>query len=79
MGFCFRNIALHDQGSYQIAVVGSDNRVQLRSVQVGPRVGTLWVITKGLNPGERVVAVGADQTKDGELVNAKPYTEAEER
>jgi RND family efflux transporter MFP subunit len=67
------------QGSYQIAVVGSDNRVQLRSVQVGPRVGTLWVITKGLNPGERLVAVGADQTKDGELVNAKPYTEAEER
>ena len=67
------------QGSYQIAVVGSDNRVQLRSVQVGPRVGTLWIITKGLNPGERVVAVGADQTKDGELVNAKPYTEAEER
>jgi RND family efflux transporter MFP subunit len=67
------------QGSYQIAVVGSDNRVQLRSVQVGPRVGTLWVITKGLNPGERVVAVGADQTKDGELVNAKPYTEAAER
>ena len=67
------------QGSYQIAVVGSDNRVQLRSVQVGPRVGTLWVITKGLNPGERVVAVGADQTKDGELVSAKPYTETEER
>jgi RND family efflux transporter MFP subunit len=67
------------QGSYQIAVVGSDNRVQLRSVEVGPRVGTLWVITKGLNPGERLVAVGADQTKDGELVNAKPYTEAEER
>jgi RND family efflux transporter MFP subunit len=67
------------QGSYQIAVVGSDNRVQLRSVQVGPRVGTLWVITKGLNPGERVVAVGADQTKDGELVNTKPYTEGEER
>jgi RND family efflux transporter MFP subunit len=67
------------QGSYQIAVVGSNNRVQLRSVQVGPRVGTLWVIMKGLNPGERVVAVGADQTKDGELVSAKPYTETEER
>jgi RND family efflux transporter MFP subunit len=33
------------QGSYQIAVVGSDNRVQLRSVQVGPRVDTLWVIS----------------------------------
>jgi RND family efflux transporter MFP subunit len=67
------------QGSYQIAVVGSDNRVQLRSVQVGPRVGTLWVITKGLNPGERVVAVGADKTKDGDLVNPSPFKETEER
>jgi RND family efflux transporter MFP subunit len=57
------------QGNYQIAVVGSDNRAGLRSVQVGPRVGTLWVITKGLNPGERVVAVGTEKVKDGGLVN----------
>src|ERR1700736_482340 len=67
------------QGSYQIAVVGSDNRVQLRSVQVGPRVGTLWVITKGLKPGERVVAVGAEKAKEGEPVNPAPYKETEER
>src|SRR6266403_430869 len=67
------------QGSYQIAVVGSDNRVQLRSVQVGPRMGTLWVIMKGLNAGERVVAVGAEKAKEGELVNPTPYKETEER
>src|SRR5246127_1464796 len=47
------------QGSCQIAVVRSDNRVQVRSVQVGPRVGSLWVITSGLKPGERVVVAGA--------------------
>ena len=67
------------QGTYQVTVVGADNRAQLRTVEVGPRVGALWVITSGLKPGERVVAVGAEKTKQGELVNPTPYTETEER
>jgi hypothetical protein len=37
------------------------------------------VITSGLKPGERVVAVGAEKTKEGELVNPTPYKETEER
>src|SRR5580700_2912419 len=48
------------QGTYQVTVIGSDNRAQLRAVGVGPRVGTLWVITSGLKPGERIVVVGAE-------------------
>jgi len=67
------------QGTYQVTVVGADNHAQLRTVEVGPRVGTLWVITSGLKPRERVVAVGAEKTKAGELVNPTPYKETEER
>jgi RND family efflux transporter MFP subunit len=67
------------QGSYQVTVVGSDNRAQLRTVQVGPTVGTLWVITSGLKPGERVIAVGADKVKEGGLVNPTPYKATEDR
>ncbi len=67
------------QGTYQVTLVDTDNRAQLRTVEVGPRVGTLWVITSGLKPGERVVAVGADKAKAGELVNPTTYKEAEER
>jgi RND family efflux transporter MFP subunit len=67
------------QGTYQVTVVGNDNRAQLRTVQVGPTVGTLWVITSGLKPGERVVAVGADKVKEGGLVNPTPYKETENR
>ena len=67
------------QGTYQVTVVGADNHAQLRTVEVGPRVGTLWVITSGLKPGELVVAVGAEKTKEGELVNPTPYKETEER
>jgi len=67
------------QGTYQVTVVGADSRAQLRTVEVGPRVGTLWVITTGLKSGERVVAVGADKAKEGEVVNPMPYKETEER
>ena len=66
------------QGTYQVTVVGPDNRAKLRTVEVGPKVDTLWVITSGLKPAERVVAVGAEKTKEGELVNPKPYKETEE-
>jgi RND family efflux transporter MFP subunit len=67
------------QGTYQVTVIGSDDRAQLRNVQVGPKVDTLWVITSGLKSGERVVAVGAEKVKEGQLVNATPYKETEER
>jgi membrane fusion protein, multidrug efflux system len=67
------------QGSYQVTVIGSDNRAQLRTVEVGPKMGTLWVITSGVKPGERVVAVGAEKTKEGQLVTPTPYKETEER
>jgi RND family efflux transporter MFP subunit len=67
------------QGTYQVTVIGADNRAQLRTVGVGPRMGTLWVITSGLKPGERVVAAGADKAKEGALVNPTPYEETEER
>ncbi|HEY4842832.1 MAG TPA: efflux RND transporter periplasmic adaptor subunit [Terriglobales bacterium] len=67
------------QGTYQVTVVGADNRAQLRTVQVGPTVGTFWVITSGLKPGERVAAVGAEKVKDGQAVNPTPYKETEDR
>jgi len=67
------------QGSDQVTVIGADNRAQLRTVQVGPTVGTLWVITSGLKPGERVAAIGAEKVKDGGLVNPTPYKETEGR
>jgi RND family efflux transporter MFP subunit len=67
------------QGTDQVTVIGTDNRAQLRRVQVGPTVGTLWVITTGLKPGERVVAVGAEKVKEGGLVNPTPYKEMEDR
>ncbi len=64
------------QGSYQVAVVGPDNRVTIRSVAVGPQVGSLWVISQGLKPNERVVAVGAEKVRTGMVVRPVTYTPA---
>jgi membrane fusion protein (multidrug efflux system) len=61
------------QGSYQVAVVGNDSKVSIRSVAVGPRVDSMWVIEKGLRPGERVVAEGTQKVRDGMTVAATPY------
>jgi membrane fusion protein (multidrug efflux system) len=52
------------QGSYQVAVVGSDNRVSLRAVKVGERTGPMWIIEDGLRPGERVVIEGVQKVRD---------------
>ena len=36
-----------------MAVVGNDNKVSIRPVKVGERVGTEWIIEEGLKPGEK--------------------------
>jgi membrane fusion protein (multidrug efflux system) len=60
------------QGSYQVAVVGPNNTVDLRPVEVGEKVGSLWIVDQGLQPGERVVVAGLQKVKDGVVVNAQP-------
>jgi len=60
------------QGSYGVAVVDADNKVSIRTVKVGDRVGALWVIEEGLQPGERVVAEGTQKVRPDAVVNPKP-------
>jgi len=61
------------QGSYRVAVVGNDNKVNIRPVKVGPRVGTMWVIEDGLKPDERVVAEGTQKVRAEATVNPIPF------
>jgi multidrug efflux pump subunit AcrA (membrane-fusion protein) len=56
------------QGSHQVAVVGGDNKVSIRSVTVGDRVGNLWIVTDGVKAGERVIVEGLSKVRDGAVV-----------
>src|SRR5436309_3366832 len=64
------------QGSHQVAVVGNDNKVSIRPIMVGERVGKMWIVTDGLKPGERVVVEGLMKVRDGAVVKAVPAESA---
>jgi membrane fusion protein (multidrug efflux system) len=59
------------QGSYQIAVVGSDNKVTLRPVRMAERTGSMWVVEEGVQPGERVIVEGLQKVRSGVVVNPR--------
>lgn len=61
------------QGTYQVAVVNSENKIDIRTVKPGDRVGNLWIIDEGLNPGERVVTEGMQKVRPGTPVTPKPF------
>ena len=60
------------QGSYQVAVVDGDDKVNIRPVKVAETLGTQWIVTDGLKPGERVVAEGVQKVRQGIQVNPRP-------
>jgi membrane fusion protein (multidrug efflux system) len=55
-------------------VIGSDNIVQIRSVVLGPQLGSDLIITSGIKPKERVVTEGVSKLKDGMRVSPQPTT-----
>jgi membrane fusion protein (multidrug efflux system) len=59
------------QGSYQVAVVGDGNKVTIRTVRMGERSGSMWVVEEGLRPGERVIVEGLQKVRSGVVVNPK--------
>jgi membrane fusion protein, multidrug efflux system len=66
------------QNLHNVAVVGSDNKLAVKSVTVGARVGSLWVVETGLSPTDRVVVEGAQRVRPGTVVSPKtaPATQA---
>jgi membrane fusion protein (multidrug efflux system) len=60
------------QSIYSVAVIDSGNKVAFRTVKVGPKVDSLWVVEDGLKAGEQIVVEGLQRIQDGMTVSAKP-------
>jgi len=60
------------QGGFRVAVVGADGKADIRAVEPGERVGSLWIIDKGLKAGENVVVAGLQFVRPGMTVKARP-------
>ena len=61
------------QGMYRVAVVGSDNKVTMRTITPGPTVGQMWVIQDGLKPGETIMVDGTQKVTTGATVTPRPF------
>lgn len=64
------------QTSYELAVIGAENMAEIRSIKVGERIGSLWVVEDGLKPGERVVVEGLQKVRDHEPVKPAEWNPA---
>ncbi len=62
------------QGSYQVAVVDQNNKVNIRPVKMGDRIGDMWEVAEGLKPGDRVVVQGLQKAREGVTVVVKEWT-----
>src|SRR6476660_1925532 len=62
------------QGSYQVAVVDENNKVSIRPVKMGERIGAMWEVTEGLKPGDKVVVQGLQKAREGSTVTTKDWT-----
>jgi membrane fusion protein (multidrug efflux system) len=60
------------QGTYQVGVVGADGKVDIRVVQTGPQVGSLSIVEKGLNVGDKVIVSDLARLRPGMAVRATP-------
>ena len=59
---------MEKQGLYNVYVVGSGKTVENREVIVGPKIGSHWLITDGLEPGEQIIYEGLQRARDGSVV-----------
>ena len=59
------------QGKYLVAVVGEGNKVDLRPVKPGERIGSDWIINEGLKAGENVIVEGTQKVRSGAIVVPK--------
>jgi RND family efflux transporter MFP subunit len=62
------------QGGYQVAVVDENNKVSIRPVKMGERIGSMWEVTEGLKPGDRVIVQGLQKAREGSTVAVKDWT-----
>lgn len=63
------------QGGFLVATVDHENRAHIRSVKMGPKIGTWWIVDEGLKPGDRIVVEGVQKVQEGLLVTPKSYQE----
>ena len=65
------------QGIYQVGVVGTDNKVTIQTVKLGPQLADVWLVESGLKAGDSVVVDGLQRIKSGMTVAPTPFKDTQ--
>jgi membrane fusion protein (multidrug efflux system) len=68
-----QGVSHNQKGDATALIVGTDNTVELRSLQVDRAVGDQWVVTSGLKPGDRIIVEGLQMAKPGAKVQPEEF------
>jgi membrane fusion protein (multidrug efflux system) len=68
-----RAVTRDERGNPTALVVGADGKLQPRQLTAPRTIGENWLVTAGLNPGDKVVMEGAMMLRPGMPVKAVPY------
>ncbi|ACJ01242.1 efflux RND transporter periplasmic adaptor subunit [Rhodospirillum centenum] len=72
-----RAVVRQPDGSAMVWVVGDDGTVNPRPVQAAQAIGSDWLVSAGLKPGERIVMEGLQKIRPGAAVKPVPMTAAQ--
>jgi membrane fusion protein (multidrug efflux system) len=62
-------------GQATVMVVGSDNKVESRTVNAAQAIGDKWLVTDGVKSGERVITTGLQRAKPGAQVTPQEVSD----
>jgi membrane fusion protein (multidrug efflux system) len=65
------------QGVYQVGLVGPDNKVTVKAVNLGPQVADAWIVESGLQVGDNVIVDGLQRIRNGMTVAPAPFRDAQ--
>jgi membrane fusion protein (multidrug efflux system) len=65
------------QGVYQVGIVGADNKVTIKAVNLGPQLADAWVVESGLQAGDSVIVDGLQRVKNGMTVAPTPFKDTQ--
>jgi membrane fusion protein (multidrug efflux system) len=64
---------IETQGLYQVMIIEAGNKVGVRPIKIGDRIGSDWIVLSGLTPGETILVEGQQKVRPGMVINPKPY------
>jgi membrane fusion protein (multidrug efflux system) len=65
------------QGVYQVGLVGPDNKVTVKAVNLGPQVADAWIVESGLQAGDSVIVDGLQRVRNGMTVAPTPFKDTQ--